>query len=92
MDLSIDGCLIQFYGNNMKSSDSNLEDQVFRLPHRDRARLALALIDSLDPGKDEDAAELWLDVAEHRLAAYDAGQTEGRDAEQVLSDIERQLK
>ena len=76
----------------MKSGKSNLEDQVIRLPHRDRARIALALIDSLDPGKDEDVTELWLDEAERRLAAYDAGQAEGRDAEQVLSDIERQLK
>ena len=76
----------------MKTSNPNLEDQVFRLPHRDRARIALALIDSLDPGKDEDVSELWLDEAERRLAAYDTGQTEGRDAEQVLSNIERQLK
>ena len=50
----------------MKSSDTNLEDQVIRLPHRDRARIALALIDSLDPGKDEDVTELWLDEAERR--------------------------
>ncbi len=76
----------------MKSSDTNLEDQVIRLPHRDRARIALALIDSLDPGKDEDVTELWLDEAERRLTAYDTGQTEGQNAERVLSDIERQLK
>jgi len=76
----------------MKSNDSNLEDQVFSLPHRDRARIALALIDSLDPGKDEDVSELWLDESERRLATYDTGKTEGRDAEQALSDIERQLK
>ncbi len=76
----------------MKSNDSNLEDQVFRLPHRDCARIALTLIDSLDPGKDEDVSELWLDEAERRLAAYDTGQTEVQEAEQALSDIERQLK
>jgi hypothetical protein len=76
----------------MKPIDPNIENQVIGLPHRDRARLALALIESLDPGKDEDAAELWLDEAERRIAAYDAGEIESHDAEQSLLDIERQLK
>jgi len=76
----------------MKRDDSNLEDQVFLLPHRERARIALKLIESLDPGKDEDVAELWLDEAERRLAAYDAGESDARDAEVALSEIERQLK
>lgn len=76
----------------MKPIDPNLENQVIGLPHRDRARLALALIESLDPGKDEDATALWLDEAERRIAAYDAGETESRDANESLLDIERQLK
>jgi len=76
----------------MKPIDPNLEIQIIGLPHRDRARLALALIESLDPGKDEDATELWLDEAERRLAAYDAGERESRDADESLLDIERQLK
>lgn len=76
----------------MKPIDPNIERQVIGLPHRDRARLALALIESLDPGKDEDATALWLDEAERRLAAYDAGETESHDADESLLDIERQLK
>jgi putative addiction module component (TIGR02574 family) len=76
----------------MKPIDHNIENQIIGLPHRDRARLALALIESLDPGKDEDATELWLDEAERRLAAYDAGEIESRDADESLLDIERQLK
>jgi putative addiction module component (TIGR02574 family) len=76
----------------MKPIDQNIENQVIGLPHRDRARLALALIESLDPGKDEDATELWLDEAERRIAAYDAGETASRDADESLSDIERHLK
>jgi putative addiction module component (TIGR02574 family) len=76
----------------VKPDKTSIEDQVARLPHRERARLALALIESLDPGKDEDVAELWLDEVERRLKRYDEGQTDARDAEEAISEIERQLK
>ena len=38
----------------MSADESNIEDRVSRLPHKERARLALKLIESLDPGTDED--------------------------------------
>lgn len=74
--------------------ENNLEDQVICLPHRDRdrARIALKLIESLEPGKDEDVSDLWLDEAERRLAAYDAGETSARDADELLVEVEQQLK
>ena len=72
--------------------DNDLEDQVIHLPHRERARIALKLIESLDPGKDEDVSSLWLDEAEQRLADFDAGKTDARDADEVFSEVERQLK
>ncbi len=72
--------------------DNDLEDQVIHLPHRERARIALKLIESLDPGKDEDVSSLWLDEAEQRLAEFDAGKTDARDADEVFSEVERQLK
>ena len=72
--------------------ENNLEDQVICLPHRDRARIALKLIESLEPGRDEDVSEPWLDEAERRLAAYDAGETSARDADEVLAEVEQQLK
>jgi hypothetical protein len=72
--------------------ENNLEDQVIGLPHRDRARIALKLIESLEPGRDEDVSELWLDEAERRLAAYAAGETSARDADEVLAGVEQQLK
>ncbi len=76
----------------MKTDKTSLEDQASRLPHRERARLALKLIESLEPGSDEDVDELWLDEAERRLERYDSGQSEAQDADQALSDIETQLK
>lgn len=50
------------------------------------------LIESLDPGIDEDVSELWLDEAENRLAAYDAGLMQARDAEDVFAEIRASLK
>ena len=75
----------------MKSDRTSIEDQAVRLPHRERAKLALRLIESLEPGQDEDVDELWLDEAERRLKRYDDGATEARDAEEALSEIERHL-
>lgn len=50
------------------------------------------LIESLDPGKDEDVDEIWLSEAERRLKAYDDGTSETRDFDAALSEIELQLK
>ncbi len=76
----------------MSSSNRNLEEQVKMLPQKDRARLALSLIESLDPGTDEDAEALWLDEAEKRLKAYDAGKTQSRPVNDVIVEIKSNLK
>jgi putative addiction module component (TIGR02574 family) len=76
----------------MKNDQPTLEEQLIRLPHRERARIALKLIESLEPGKDEDVDALWLDESERRLAAYDAGETDAFDANEVFAEIERELK
>jgi hypothetical protein len=75
----------------MKRDELSVEEQAARLSHRERARLALRLIESLDPGQDEDVSELWLDEAERRLRKLDEGGTQARDAEEAISDIERRL-
>lgn len=76
----------------MKTPGNSLENQIAQMPHRERARLAIALIESLDVGMDEDAADLWLDEAERRLEKYDQGTAEALDADEALAEIERQLK
>jgi putative addiction module component (TIGR02574 family) len=69
-----------------------IEEDAIRLSHHERARLALRLIESLDPGKDEDVEELWLTEAERRLKAYDEGTASARDIDEALSEIENQLR
>jgi putative addiction module component (TIGR02574 family) len=75
----------------MASETRKIEEQAQELSSKDRARLALKLIESLDQGVDEDADELWLDEAERRLADYDAARTEARPADEVLDEIEKKL-
>jgi len=76
----------------MNSINRNLEEQAKMLPQKDRARLALSLIESLDPGTDEDADALWLDEAEKRLKAYDAGETQSRPVNDVIAEIKSDFK
>src|SRR5262249_13581565 len=91
-DFVVDGFNTWSYVGPMATDKTLLEAQIFGLPARERARIALKLIESLDPGADEDVDELWLDEAEQRLAAYDAGKEESSDAFEALAEIERQLK
>jgi hypothetical protein len=76
----------------MKRDHASVEEEAAQLPHRERARLALRLIESLEPGHDEDVDELWLNEAERRLREYDRGTTQARDTDEAISEIERQLK
>ena len=76
----------------MSSRNRNLEAQLKKLPQKDRARLALSLIASLDPGTDEDAEALWLDEAASRLKAYDAGKIRARPVDDVIAEIKSGLK
>ncbi len=75
----------------MSSNTQDLEKKLRSLSRKDRARLALNLVESLDPGTDEDAEELWLDEAERRLADYDAGKTESRPVNDVISEIKSKI-
>jgi len=76
----------------MGSDSTTVQNDAIGLPHRERAKLALRLIESLDPGKDEDVGEIWLAEAERRLKVYDEGSTDARDIDDALSEIGRQLK
>ena len=52
----------------------------------------MSLIESLDPGLDEDAEALWLEEADKRLKAYDAGKTQSRPVDEVIAEIKSGLK
>jgi len=66
---------------------SELENEALRLDPRSRARLAERLIGSLDDLSEAEIEGLWLDEAERRERAWDAGEVEGIPAEQVLREL-----
>ena len=76
----------------MSSSNRDIEKEAKSLPQKERARLALSLIESLDPGLDEDAEALWLEEADKRLKDYDAGETQSRPVDEVIAEIKSGLK
>jgi putative addiction module component (TIGR02574 family) len=68
----------------MSASTETLLRQALELPSNDRAVLVEELITSLDqPDPELDA--LWLKEAEHRIAAYRAGELGAVDADDVFA-------
>jgi hypothetical protein len=66
---------------------TKLESAALRLDPRSRARLAERLLSSLDDLAEDEIEELWLDEAERRERAWDAGEVEGIPADQVLREL-----
>lgn len=66
-----------------------VEAEVLKLPRQVRARLAEALISSLD--EDSEMEQAWEDVAENRYQRYLAGEEEAIPAAQALAEIRAEL-
>lgn len=71
--------------NAMKLSE--LENEALKLDPPSRARLAEVLLRSLDDPSEREVEALWLDEAERRERAWDAGEVEGIPAEQVMREF-----
>jgi putative addiction module component (TIGR02574 family) len=66
---------------------TELENEVLKLDPPNRARLAEVLLRSLDELSEEEVETLWLNEAECRERAWDAGEVEGIPAEQVMREL-----
>ena len=73
----------------MSDPARDVESKALKLPARARARLAVRLIDSLDPEIDPDCEALWLKEAERRLRELQSGAVAGIPAKEVLRRLER---
>lgn len=67
-----------------------VEAEVLRMPRHVRARLAEALIASLD--EDSEIEQAWEDEAERRYQRYLAGEEEPIPAAQVFAEIRAELE
>ena len=71
-------------------SIDRFEAEALKLPREARARLAEALIASLD--EDAEIERAWEEEAERRYQRYLAGETQALPAAQALAEVEKQLK
>ena len=65
-----------------------IEKQALQLSPTDRALLADHLLQSLE---DSSVLEAWVSESADRMAAYDRGEIQARDAGDVVSDIRASL-
>ena len=65
-----------------------LAERGLALSQDDRARLAEVLLASLDPEPQSEVEAAWEVEIERRLAAYDRGEVQAIDAEEVFAKAE----
>ena len=74
------------------NSFEDLQNQVLSLPARDRGRLAVVVLDSLDDEPiDEGVAEAWTLEVLARSAAYSRGELKAVDWRAALQEMEADL-
>lgn len=71
----------------MSAMLKSLKSQLGALPSRDRAELARFLIDSLEPGSDNDAQAAWEIELARRVAEIRSGRVAGKPADQVFTEL-----
>ena len=75
----------------MASTLSDLKKKAAQLPEKERAELALSLIESLDGPADPDVEEAWAQEIERRVRQVEKGEAELIPAEEVFARIRRRL-
>ena len=73
----------------MAVSPSELEQELRRLPHRERARLAALLLASLESVEEGNVVDVWLEEAERRLTDLESGQAQAIPLEEMLAEVRR---
>ncbi len=71
---------------------SKLLTEALDLPVRDRLRIASALLRSVDPEEDEDAAEAWVIELDRRSASLADGTAQTMDAATVRAQVRETLR
>ena len=70
---------------------AHLEKEALRLPASERARLAEALLDSLDDEASQKVEAAWADLAEKRLEAFKRGEEFALEGPAVLAKLRSKL-
>jgi putative addiction module component (TIGR02574 family) len=70
---------------------SEIESELAKLPVSERAKLALALVESLEPEEEGDVAEAWRLEAERRYEQFRRGEVTAIPGEEVFANLRRRL-
>lgn len=73
----------------MPDTVAELARQVRALPAEDRVRLVDLLLDSLEDSPDPALEEAWRQEIRRRIAAYERGEAELFDADEVMAEARR---
>ena len=76
----------------MTDQTHKLLDEALALSTDERAALAAELIASLDGEPDEGAAQAWAEEIERRARRAISGEDAGKDWDEVVARIKRELK
>lgn len=75
----------------MSTEYKKLEKEILALSSKQKAALAITLIEELDDSKDENVEELWIEEAERRYQSYKAGELEAVQGEEALKRVRNRL-
>jgi hypothetical protein len=76
----------------MSTNFDELEKQARLLSAREKAALALMLIEELDAASDVDADQLWFEEAQRRYDAFLAGEVPAHSGDEVMDRVRSRLK
>lgn len=76
----------------MSAKSDSVRDEALRLPEQERARLAAALLASLDGEAEEGVEEAWAAEVEKRKAQVERGEARLVPWEQVKAEVKAALK
>jgi putative addiction module component (TIGR02574 family) len=71
---------------------AEIQRELSELSPEERAKLALALVESLEPEDEGDVAEAWRVEAERRYEQYKRGEIQAVPGDEVFARIRRQLR
>jgi hypothetical protein len=78
--------------SDMSDETRHLLDEALRLPLAERAEFAAELLASMDGAPDADAEQAWAAEISRRAERAIRGESRGRDANEVLAEIELKLR
>ena len=76
----------------MSTALTEIEQKATELAPEERARLALSLIESLEPSDEGDVEELWRIEAERRWAEIESGKARLVPGDEVFAKIRTRLR